>query len=95
MKRELTIEALVGTDTGVLVEVAQVLRAMELLPESLVWSAISHTYEARLWMIVAIDDSKLRELVADLGKIPGVSRVIIHGPGQAILEKLAGPLTTP
>jgi acetolactate synthase small subunit len=91
MKQELSIEAGISQGDGLLAQVVQALRLLPQPPESLIWSAMPNTGEARIWMIVAGDDTKLRELVSDLGRIPGVRRVFLHCPGQAIKEALVRP----
>jgi hypothetical protein len=91
MRHELSIETLIGPDDRVLVEVAQTLHSMKLLPECFLWSAIPDSGEARIWVVVTVGETKFRGLVADLSTIPGVRQIAVHGPGQAIIERLVMP----
>ena len=94
MRQELSIEMVIAPGDRLLTEVARTLGRMALPPESFVWSAIPDTGEARVWMIVSTGQTSLRELTTNLGLIPGVRRVALHGPGQSIREALYIPRAT-
>lgn len=93
MKGELTIAALMGPGDEVLAEVAQILRAMALPPESFVWSAIPKTPEARHWMTVPVDEAKLQVLIACLEKSQGYAGS--SSKVRASLSWMRGPCRTP
>lgn len=91
MKQELSLEVVNEPGNELLFQVVQALRAMPFAPECFVWSAIPGAGEARIWMTLAESETRMRELITDLGQIHGVRRVAIHGPGQAIVEALIRP----
>jgi hypothetical protein len=91
MQQQLTIEAVIEPGDRLLARIARTVCTTPEPPECFVWSAIPDTGEVRIWMIISESETKLRALTADLGRIRGVRRVSVHGPGQAILEALVRP----
>lgn len=85
-KRSLTIEAIVGPDKALLGQITTALRVLPLPPESFMWSVLSHSHEARVWLTLSDSDDNLRDLIAALKQIAGIHRIVLHGSSGATLS---------
>jgi hypothetical protein len=90
VKHELYLEATIAADNNLLVRIAEVMYTVRLSPESLIWSELPGSGEARIWMIVGADEAQSRELLAKLRQISGVTQIAMLGPGQALIKSLFG-----
>jgi hypothetical protein len=89
MKQEITIEAVIGPGSLLLMEVARALPIMAQPPPALVWSTITGSTEARIWMVLDDEEAKLAALCAVFQKLTGVQRVVRRTP-QHWMETSAG-----
>ena len=91
MRQELSLEIVVTPGDDPLARVTTVMGDTVHPPECFVWSSSAESDEARVWITLDESEPKVRELVTEFGKIAGVRRVVLHGPGQRILEALVRP----
>lgn len=91
MKQELSIEAVIASGEGLLARIAEVLNCIPRPPDCFVWSTISGTSEARIWLTFSEQETQLPDLADRLGRVPGVRRVTLHGAGNTLRELLVAP----
>jgi hypothetical protein len=89
MAQDVSIEADAHRGAALLADVSSVIWAMNLLPQSLIWSMDQASGEARMWMIFNDDEARLPSLVFEIHRIPGVRIVAPHPPGENFVRRLA------
>jgi len=97
MKQELNIEAIHAPGDSLLAQVALVLQRSVVSPPCLVWSTIPESREARIWVTIAETGNDFPEMLAELERVPGVTRVQLLRPLQAPPGNLGarGPASLP
>ncbi|MBL9215331.1 MAG: hypothetical protein JNG83_07640 [Opitutaceae bacterium] len=75
MKFSLTLTLLVTPHPSALLDLAVVLRRFAPAPESLLWSTIPGSGEARAWLLVELSAETAELLCVHLGRIAAVRRV--------------------
>jgi len=82
MKHSLTLTVLVTPGTEALLEIFSVLHRFGRLPESLLWSVIPGSGEARAWLLIDAPADDVELLRVHLGRITAVRRVGMNGSGS-------------
>jgi hypothetical protein len=88
MAKEVSLEADAHRGAALLADVSSILSAMNMPPQSLVWSMDQTSGEARMWMIFDEAEERLPSLVFEIHRIPGIRRAAPHPPGENLIRQL-------
>jgi hypothetical protein len=87
-RREVCLAVNLTRADNQLLRVSEALRNLQAEPESFVWSAVPGTGEARVWLIVNVEEVCFGNLITSFKKISGLHAISASAPGEALITAL-------
>jgi hypothetical protein len=76
IKYPITFEIKLQSPSTALFDIVAGLHQLSIEPESLIWTTISGTDEARVWLIIEVDPARWRELIRHFQSNRAIKRIV-------------------